>query len=110
MWLTIFVVYFLPALVAKYRRHHQFAAICLTNLLLGWTVLGLIVALIWSATATTRSSRQQSSEVAVNAQPFRSLFGELRVRHSHPSGWIGHFHHMDKGAREHLRQYPLPAE
>ena len=42
--------YFLPTWVAVLRQHHNMVAIFLLNLLLGWTALGWIVALIWSAT------------------------------------------------------------
>lgn len=43
--------YFLPWIIAGTRHHHQLGAIALTNVLLGWTVLGWVAALIWSATA-----------------------------------------------------------
>jgi hypothetical protein len=49
-YIWMLTAYFLPAIVAEIRGHHQSAAIFLTNLLLGWTGLGWIVALIWSAT------------------------------------------------------------
>ena len=49
---AIFGLYFLPSFMAKSRKHHQSDAILLTNLFLGWTAIGWIVALIWSATAT----------------------------------------------------------
>ena len=45
-------LYFLPFILAKSRKHHQSDAILLTNIFLGWTGLGWIFALIWSATAT----------------------------------------------------------
>jgi hypothetical protein len=48
----VVALYFLPFLLAKHRKHHQSDAILLTNLLLGWTAIGWVVALIWSATAT----------------------------------------------------------
>jgi len=41
-------VYFLPATIASSRKHRQVAAIFILNLFLGWTVLGWIVALVWS--------------------------------------------------------------
>jgi Superinfection immunity protein len=44
--------YLLPTLVAAWRSHHQTAAIFVLNLLLGWTVLGWIIALVWAMTAT----------------------------------------------------------
>ncbi|GGG92598.1 MAG TPA: superinfection immunity protein [Oceanicaulis sp.] len=50
----ILVGHFLPTLIALLRGHHNGFAIFLTNLLLGWTVIGWVVALIWSTTATQR--------------------------------------------------------
>jgi len=50
--LVLLALYFTPALVAFGRDHHQRAAILVLNLFLGWTVLGWIGALVWSATAT----------------------------------------------------------
>ena len=50
--IAVIALYFLPFAIAKYRKHHQSDAILLTNLLLGWTAIGWIAALIWSATAT----------------------------------------------------------
>jgi len=43
--------YFFPSIIAWRRGHHQTLAIFLLNLLLGWTLLGWIGALIWAATA-----------------------------------------------------------
>jgi hypothetical protein len=42
--------YFLPAIVAMVRRHHNEMAIDVLNLLLGWTILGWIAALVWAST------------------------------------------------------------
>jgi hypothetical protein len=39
---------FLPALVAKFRRHPNTAAIFLVNLFFGWTFIGWVIALIWA--------------------------------------------------------------
>jgi hypothetical protein len=43
-------LYFLPTLVAYQGRHHNVAAICTLNFLLGWTLLGWIIALVWAMT------------------------------------------------------------
>lgn len=43
-------LYLLPTLVAWYRSHHNTLAISALNLLLGWTVLGWIGALLWALT------------------------------------------------------------
>lgn len=40
--------YFLPAIVAWQRSHRNTAAILVLNLLLGWTLLGWALALVWA--------------------------------------------------------------
>lgn len=45
-------IYLIPYLVAVHRSHHQRGAIAVLNILLGWTLLGWIVALVWACTAT----------------------------------------------------------
>jgi hypothetical protein len=47
----LFFGYFLPCIIAWLRNHHQGIAILLLNLFLGWTFLGWVIALVWSATA-----------------------------------------------------------
>lgn len=49
--LTIIGIYFLPGIVAGKRNHHQAGAIFILNLLLGWTLLGWVFALVWANTA-----------------------------------------------------------
>ena len=44
----IFAFYFLPTLIAFLRQHKNKLVIFLLNLLLGWTVLGWVVSLVWS--------------------------------------------------------------
>jgi hypothetical protein len=44
--------YLLPTLVAAWRSHHQTKAIFALNLLLGWTLVGWVIALVWALTAT----------------------------------------------------------
>lgn len=51
--LTIVVLvlfYFLPTVLAAVRRKRNFMAIAALNLLLGWSVIGWIVALVWAFT------------------------------------------------------------
>jgi hypothetical protein len=45
------VIYFLPAIVASSRRHRNRLAIGILNLLLGCTLLGWIVAMVWACTS-----------------------------------------------------------
>ncbi|MEQ8433855.1 MAG: superinfection immunity protein [Oceanicaulis sp.] len=51
------LLYFLPTVIALARSHHNGFAIFLTNLLLGWTLIGWVIALIWSVTASERRVR-----------------------------------------------------
>lgn len=42
-------VYFFPWIIAASRNHHQRSSIIVLNLLLGWTFLGWVIALVWAA-------------------------------------------------------------
>lgn len=54
--LGLLFVYMLPTFVAGQRRHIEMLAIVVLNLLLGWTLLGWAVALVWSLTSNVRPS------------------------------------------------------
>jgi hypothetical protein len=51
------LLYFMPFLVAAGRDHHNAGAIGVTNLFLGWTGLGWVIALIWASTVVRRSTQ-----------------------------------------------------
>ena len=40
--------WFLPVIIAANRNHRNTTAIFILDLLLGWTIIGWIIALIWS--------------------------------------------------------------
>jgi ABC-type transport system involved in cytochrome c biogenesis permease component len=40
----------LPAYIAGRRGHQNYLAILMLNLLLGWTVIGWIIAMVWACT------------------------------------------------------------
>ncbi|MEN8613689.1 superinfection immunity protein [Dehalogenimonas sp. THU2] len=42
------VIYFLPTTIAIARKRRNTGAIFLLNLLLGWTFIGWVVALVWA--------------------------------------------------------------
>lgn len=44
------IVYFLPYIVARNRRHRNAQVIFVLNLLLGWTFFGWVILLIWALT------------------------------------------------------------
>jgi len=43
-------VYFIPTWIAYARKHHNANAIFVVNLLLGWSFIGWVVALVWALT------------------------------------------------------------
>lgn len=47
-------LYFLPNLIAYGRGHCNGHAILALNILLGWTMLGWIIAMIWSLTGNIK--------------------------------------------------------
>jgi hypothetical protein len=51
---VVIVLHFLPTIVAVLRSHHDMLAIFILNVLLGWTGIGWILALIWSFTGVRR--------------------------------------------------------
>lgn len=53
--IVIAIIYFVPALVAFWRRHPNRWPILLVNLVFGATIVGWVGALIWSAHAVHRS-------------------------------------------------------
>jgi Superinfection immunity protein len=44
-----FAIYFLPTIIAMARSHPATVPLFLLNLFLGWTLLGWVAALVWSA-------------------------------------------------------------
>lgn len=43
-----FVLYFLPTIIAFARSKRDAASILVLNLLLGWTAIGWVIALVWA--------------------------------------------------------------
>ncbi len=64
--ILLLVFYFLPTFIAGSRSHHNGMAIFLLNLLLGWTFLGWVLALIWSATAVQQKPTSQGEPTTPN--------------------------------------------
>ena len=46
--MIISVVYYVPSYVAYARAHKNAPAILTLNVLLGWTFIGWVIALVWS--------------------------------------------------------------
>ena len=52
--LIVLGLYFLPTIIACAREHHNSTAILVFNLVLGWTLLGWLLALVWGFTSNTK--------------------------------------------------------
>ena len=50
-FLIVGAIYLAPSLIAYKRAHHQLGAIAVINVLLGWTVVGWVVALAMACSA-----------------------------------------------------------
>jgi thiol:disulfide interchange protein len=53
-------IYFLPWLEARHRKHPNAASIGILNLLLGWTFLGWVAALVWAFTNPQRAATSRA--------------------------------------------------
>jgi hypothetical protein len=60
--LFLLALYFIPAVVAVKRNHKNSKAIIALDLLLGWTALGWIAALVWSLTNNVDESKADTTE------------------------------------------------
>jgi Superinfection immunity protein len=58
MLLVLLVLYFLPTVVASERKHRNRMAITMLNILLGWTLLGWVIAMVWACTADVEKKRR----------------------------------------------------
>jgi hypothetical protein len=73
--------YFLPTIIAGFRKHRQVFAIGALNLFFGWTVIGWIMTLVWSLTSPQGASQTivvnnaVSSSAGPSTPPERELPG-----------------------------------
>jgi hypothetical protein len=63
-------IYFFPATTAAGRRHRNAGAIFALNLLLGWTLIGWVVSLVWVYTKDTSPSAATSLNASTKLCPF----------------------------------------
>ena len=91
MEFLIFVtlLYFLPTVIAIVFRHEPDAiGIFLVNLLLGWTIVGWWVALIWAI--ASKGSSREIQHVPVSSGRFCSRCGTLSAQGAHFCTACGH--------------------
>ena len=59
-------IYFLPTYIASKRKHSNKASIILVNILLGWTFIGWVVAIVWAVSS-------QNSNIIQNTNKYDDL-------------------------------------
>lgn len=62
-------LYFTPSFIAHFRKHPNLVGIFVLNLLLGWTLIGWIIALIWSLLARSEEIQGYENNDTVTQQP-----------------------------------------
>lgn len=62
LFLLAAIFYFVPFAVAHMRGHRNAVAIFVLNLLLGWTFIGWVVALVWACTSNTDAAIRKRNE------------------------------------------------
>lgn len=67
------VLYFLPTINGKSRKHPNMDSIFLLNLFLGWTLIGWVAALVWSASAISKPVEAKSSTTAPEIDRYEAL-------------------------------------
>jgi len=67
------VLYFLPTINGKSRKHPNTDSIFLLNLFLGWTLMGWVVALVWSASAISKPVEAKNSATAPEIDRYEAL-------------------------------------
>ncbi|MGO0684084.1 superinfection immunity protein [Pseudomonas fulva] len=67
------VLYFLPSMNAKSRKHPNAGSIFALNLLLGWTLIGWVVAVVWSASAVSAAAVPPHSQSPSKAEELEKL-------------------------------------
>ena len=82
MLLVAVLIYFSPTIVALSRGHFSALTIFLLNLFLGWTLIGWLVAFIWSCTGNTAANYDRLGADVVDPS------GRIPPRRSAGSLWL----------------------
>ena len=65
-FIILSLIYFFPTMICVLRRHNNKIPIFIVNILLGWTFIGWVVALVWSFTSNTENQKVTQQKNTVN--------------------------------------------
>lgn len=71
--IVFMAIWFFPSFVAKVRNHNNFIPIFLVNLLLSFTLIGYIIALIWAFSDNTEKGKKQKIKNSMLLLTFGSI-------------------------------------
>jgi Superinfection immunity protein len=77
--LTAAIFFLLPSITAAARRHNSTGAIMVVNLLLGWSLVGWLWALIWSFTGNVAATHLVGSTAPRRPYAFALIIGMLVI-------------------------------
>ena len=65
VWLILGALYFVPTIISNVRQHHNSSAIFALNLLIGWTFIGWVGALVWACTAVNHKVKNPAQRTGL---------------------------------------------
>ena len=83
IFVVLLFIYFIPTIIAGFRKHRNAGAIFVLNILLGWTFLGWVAALVWSFTSNTVDKQiKDNYSLVTEDQSKDSSYSSLQALHS----------------------------
>jgi hypothetical protein len=76
--IIVFIIYIVPSVIAFKRGHQNAGAILALNILLGWSFLGWVAALVWSLTSVTNNPARTTA-LPPSAAPTRSRLSGKKI-------------------------------
>ena len=76
--------YFIPTLIAVFRKHEKAVQIFLLNIFLGWTLVGWVVALIWSVKNEEKEEKEEKAPANDSEWFERELLAEAEKEEEAP--------------------------
>jgi len=80
-FIVLSLIYFFPTMICLLRRHNNKISIFIVNILLGWTFIGWVVALVWSFTSNTENQATNNQDRIDNDDSLINQLERLKKLH-----------------------------